>query len=195
MAKPSLARLRRCKGCGLPKPAKRFYKSPSGAPRGRCKDCIRANRRRRVADPSYLGPEKQRSPNRIKAYEARLKRRQIEQNRRRVKRWRKDNPELLWAQEQRALRKERERGYPDAAKRRALAFGAFIEVVDKRSLYNLYEGLCGICGNPIEYAGVTIDHIIPLSRGGKHSYENCQLAHGLCNRRKGNNLPDDVEAA
>lgn len=31
----------------------------------------------------------------------------------------------------------------------------------------------------------SIDHIIPLSRGGAHSYENCQISHLLCNIKKG----------
>jgi 5-methylcytosine-specific restriction endonuclease McrA len=30
-----------------------------------------------------------------------------------------------------------------------------------------------------------IDHVIPLARGGEHSYANAQAAHGPCNMRKG----------
>lgn len=33
---------------------------------------------------------------------------------------------------------------------------------------------------------VTIDHITPLSHGGKHEYSNVQPTHGLCNHIKGN---------
>jgi 5-methylcytosine-specific restriction endonuclease McrA len=32
----------------------------------------------------------------------------------------------------------------------------------------------------------SLDHIVPLSRGGSHSEENVQLAHFICNSRKGN---------
>lgn len=32
----------------------------------------------------------------------------------------------------------------------------------------------------------SIDHIIPLSRGGKHELANVQLAHGRCNQSKNN---------
>lgn len=31
----------------------------------------------------------------------------------------------------------------------------------------------------------TLDHVVPLARGGEHSYRNVKLAHPLCNSRKG----------
>jgi 5-methylcytosine-specific restriction endonuclease McrA len=31
----------------------------------------------------------------------------------------------------------------------------------------------------------TVDHIIPLARGGSHTWDNVQLAHHLCNSLKG----------
>lgn len=175
--------LRACKKCGLRKTVREFYKVGSGKPRW-CKECLQ--------DPPSL-EYKTRNPNR--GYEARLRQRRIEANRERVRRWRKSNRKLWKKQQEQAERKEKERGYPDTMKRRALAHDAFVEVVDKKTLYMLHEGLCGLCGEPLEYSEVTIDHIIPLSRGGKHQYENCQLAHGLCNRRKGDRLPDELEEA
>jgi len=36
--------------------------------------------------------------------------------------------------------------------------------------------------------GATIDHIIPLSKGGLHMMSNCQLAHRRCNSYKGNEI-------
>lgn len=39
---------------------------------------------------------------------------------------------------------------------------------------------------------MTIDHIIPLSRGGANEYHNAQPAHSLCNHLKGNLLPDEI---
>jgi hypothetical protein len=50
---------------------------------------------------------------------------------------------------------------------------------------------CGICGTRVdpllEYPdpmSASIDHIVPLSRGGTHTYDNVQLAHLKCNRDK-----------
>jgi 5-methylcytosine-specific restriction endonuclease McrA len=34
------------------------------------------------------------------------------------------------------------------------------------------------------------DHIIPISLGGKHSYENLQCSHLKCNLAKGNRVEE-----
>lgn len=51
--------------------------------------------------------------------------------------------------------------------------------------------VCGICGDPIDKfiefphaMYMTTDHVVPLSRGGKHTRENLQAAHLHCNVRK-----------
>lgn len=52
---------------------------------------------------------------------------------------------------------------------------------------------CGICAGKIDMRlrypnekSATIDHIIPLSKDGKHRMSNCQLAHKRCNGKKYN---------
>jgi 5-methylcytosine-specific restriction endonuclease McrA len=71
---------------------------------------------------------------------------------------------------------------------RARKAGAFVEEVDAGVLYQRDEGICGICGKPVEHWRFEIDHVIPLSKGGEHSYANTQIAHGRCNRSKGNRV-------
>ena len=34
----------------------------------------------------------------------------------------------------------------------------------------------------------SIDHTVPVSKGGTHTWDNVQLAHFYCNRVKGNNI-------
>lgn len=36
----------------------------------------------------------------------------------------------------------------------------------------------------------SLDHKVPLSRGGAHVESNCALAHRICNIRKGSDLLD-----
>ena len=58
------------------------------------------------------------------------------------------------------------------------------------------QEVCGICGQEVDKTipyphpmSPTIDHIIPISKGGHPSaLENLQLAHRWCNRQKSNKL-------
>lgn len=59
-------------------------------------------------------------------------------------------------------------------------------------------GICGICGtwvnpknNPRDPKHGTIDHVVPLSKGGCNIFSNLQLAHAECNHRKGNGDRDE----
>lgn len=57
----------------------------------------------------------------------------------------------------------------------------------RRQLINSNGAICSLCNKPIEtMKDCTIDHIIPVSKGGLTTIENCQLAHKNCNQRKRN---------
>lgn len=40
---------------------------------------------------------------------------------------------------------------------------------------------------------LTIDHVIPASKGGKYSFENCVTACKPCNNKKGNRTPREAK--
>ena len=58
------------------------------------------------------------------------------------------------------------------------------------------QNICGICGHPVDMSlkhghpmAATIDHIIPVAKGGHPSdIENLQLAHWTCNRQKSDKI-------
>jgi 5-methylcytosine-specific restriction endonuclease McrA len=101
-----------------------------------------------------------------------------------VKRWTMKNRE-----------KAREIKKACKAKRQARKRGATVETVYRRVVFERHRGVCGICLQPIDPAEQWhIDHVIPLSKGGAHSYANTQPSHPACNVRKGDKLPDDVAA-
>lgn len=60
----------------------------------------------------------------------------------------------------------------------------------------LSQEVCGICGKPVDKKlkypdpmAATVDHIIPVSRGGHPSdISNLQLAHFICNRMKSDKI-------
>jgi 5-methylcytosine-specific restriction endonuclease McrA len=45
---------------------------------------------------------------------------------------------------------------------------------------------CGLCKGPVEPQDLSIDHIIPITRGGGDDPDNLQVTHLICNVRKGN---------
>lgn len=54
------------------------------------------------------------------------------------------------------------------------------------------KGRCGICGRFVPCDNFTVDHIIPISRGGTYDMDNLQAACYECNQMKYNFLPDDM---
>lgn len=49
---------------------------------------------------------------------------------------------------------------------------------------------CQYCGT--ERAGLTVDHVIPRSRGGESVWENIVASCAPCNRRKADRLPKEI---
>jgi 5-methylcytosine-specific restriction endonuclease McrA len=49
---------------------------------------------------------------------------------------------------------------------------------------------CQYCGH--QATGLTVDHVIPRSRGGVSEWENIVAACAPCNRRKGNRTPHEA---
>lgn len=57
---------------------------------------------------------------------------------------------------------------------------------------------CGICGQDIDYTlphldpmSFTVDHIIPVIKGGPDELDNKQAAHRSCNRTKSDRIDGD----
>ncbi len=73
------------------------------------------------------------------------------------------------------------------------------ELPSALSVFARSGGLCGICGKPIDPEArfpsrdrMSIDHILPFSRGGTNQRGNLRAAHLRCNLERGNR--DDVSA-
>lgn len=81
-------------------------------------------------------------------------------------------------------------------RRRALKIGASAERIVNADVFDRDGWVCGICADPVDAsvawpdrASASLDHIIPLSRGGAHTFANVQLAHLGCNVEKGARVP------
>ncbi len=51
------------------------------------------------------------------------------------------------------------------------------------------KGVCGYCGRPTPPGDLTMDHIVPVSRGGRSTKGNVVPACKSCNTRKKELLP------
>lgn len=62
-----------------------------------------------------------------------------------------------------------------------------------------HKKICAICGEKVDMSVhsnhddyPSIDHIIPVSKGGTHTWDNVQLAHRRCNNKKRDMLPEEA---
>ena len=54
--------------------------------------------------------------------------------------------------------------------------------------------ICSLCTKPFTtMKDVTLDHVIPVSKGGDDEVENLQLAHFHCNQTKDDMTPEEFE--
>lgn len=92
-----------------------------------------------------------------------------------------------------------ERRKANYQKRRAQKLSLPADAIRPMDVYERDEWTCGICAQRVDRTlaypdplSASLDHILPLSRGGHHVLENVQLGHLSCNVRKGARV--DAEA-
>ncbi|MCK4870784.1 MAG: HNH endonuclease [Gammaproteobacteria bacterium] len=51
---------------------------------------------------------------------------------------------------------------------------------------------CYLCGLPVSWDTAEMDHVVPVSRGGKNTIANLKWAHRICNRVKHNLNIDEL---
>jgi len=117
------------------------------------------------------------NPEKMKAFNKIYREINAEKEKARVKAYHKANPE-----------KGREFG----RKRWALKHTTQVESINEKEVYLRDSWKCQICHKrehkTLKYPNpicASLDHIIPLSKGGTHTYKNVQLAHFGCNASKG----------
>ena len=94
-----------------------------------------------------------------------------------------------------AVRAGRRRSYSrrrtKTDKQRAEQYGVEYEPINRKKVFERDAWICHICGettsktyNHADPWSPTLDHIVPISQGGPHLYENVALAHAFCNAVK-----------
>jgi RNA polymerase-binding transcription factor DksA len=206
-----------CRYCNIEKPLEDFHvrrASPDGRAY-KCKGCKSAYVRATLpATLEYNRQWRQANSDKVRAQKAAAYKR----NREQITRRRKEKLELetRWMREGRTCQRcgepiavsrdwaakyctdlcgERDRSVRAQAIRRARERKAYVADVSLTALGERDNWSCGICGAAVSRASASLDHIVPLSRGGTHEPENCQLAHLHCNKWKGARLMSELPVA
>jgi len=62
-----------------------------------------------------------------------------------------------------------------------------------RALWERDGGRCQYSGRKLAIHEADIDHVMPRSRGGRDSWENCVISDRMINRRKGARTPNEAK--
>ena len=196
--------MRICKSCHISQSLGEYPKNPRSKD-GRqqpCKACTarrksiqrKANRQHeslvkaawRRAHPEEWQAEtaRYRTKNREKLRIAELARRRAQPEEIRARR-NKTPPEkrLAWSRQWRRANPERNREL--SSRYRARRQNApQIENIDRMAIYMRDKWICQLCFTKVTLATVSLDHVIPLSKGGAHTAQNLVVAHRKCNTSK-----------
>lgn len=175
-------------GCGKSKSIEEFALNQNT-----CRECKKLYSKKRRKDPvvkqqekDYRDKWKQANPNYYSNYNN--ERKDDPEYRKRVNKttadWKKRNPEK--ANQQWHIR-------------RANKHNAEYEKIDNNKVFERDKYICQICMTEVDRdlkwpdpMSKSLDHMLPLSKGGKHLYSNVRLAHLICNLKKHNKIMEEV---
>lgn len=184
--------MKTCTKCYTTKPYSDFFaaKQHTDGLHSHCKTCLKAAKRiwqRAHPDKvrAYQKRWKTENADRIKKHNRDFYQNHIQEARHRRRAYTEEHAEEArersrrWAKSHRAQRIEYQR-VRYARKKNAPR----IERINRKIVYQRDKGICSLCQTKVIWEDASLDHIIPLSKGGSHTYDNIALTHLLCNIRK-----------
>lgn len=170
-----------CRRCGETKSLDSFGQHKQrGVDRTRsyCRPCHADNSRE----------SRQRNLEAARARELAYARAHIEQKRENARRWyyaSEENRAKAIAREAAKYERDPEYKRDRAHQTRARRAGSpVVEFVRRREVYERDEGICHVCGGAVAWEDYDMDHVVPLSTSGEHSYANVKVSHSACNRAR-----------
>lgn len=196
MSTLSLTRFRTCTKCGVLYPAtlQFFSKNDRGkyGLQAACREC------ERIRNRAWLAANKERR----KQYKAKWEAENQERRAKRHKEWARENNEQRTVKRRAWLRAnpKLESSWPSSSQearrmrqqlRRSRMRNAGINDLTFEQVWQMVEDqqyCCAYCDQPF-YGEFEIDHMIPISRGGAHTWSNVAVACMPCNRSKNAKTP------
>ena len=195
---------KKCPCCGKTKSYSEFYKNSSRKDglTTYCKACIK------IQSADYHKRNKEKCQERLQNWRKNNPEKFKEQN----KKWRENNPDKEFAKQKRYRESHKEQLYIKGKKYRANNKEYFYEKARirkeaqkeasdgtvtnafKQLLYKQQDKKCAYCGCDLEKTGKHLDHIVPISKGGKHTASNVHWVCPTCNMSKSDRLESEWEA-
>lgn len=189
-----------CTQCGKEKLLTEYRtdKRASNGHRSECAECTR----------KYTREWRQCNIEKVRAYHRRWYKENKDTAQDYMQKWREKNPNYdrqqaqAWAIAHPEQRKETQRAYFERTREahrqrertyRARKRNATIETITEEGWMQIilsYDSCCVYCGHKCE--SPSMDHIVPISKGGSHSYDNIVPACLECNCKKGARTPKEA---
>lgn len=163
-----------CMGCFTEKPLSEFYRNGKTIVKGAAKGEKRAHDKCKVCDKAIKQADYEAHPEKHREIVRKSMRKHPDRTHARFALWCKENPEKALARG--ARRRARKRNAP------------IIESVDRRAIIERDKSVCYLCLQVCTPLNVTLDHLVPLYRGGSHAADNLRVACRSCNSSKGTKL-------
>lgn len=164
-----------CVKCKKELPESMFYrdKTKRSGFKPRCKPCdklsIDVNRRRKYESEYWNNPERK------EKRKAQIKKSMLK-NKEKHKKVRAE-----YLKTDKGINTQRKSNQANRCK----SAGVYVEHIDPLKLFNDQNGICYICHEKFTFKEMEMDHVIPISKGGKHESSNVKMCCGKCNRKKG----------
>lgn len=169
----------------------------------RCAGCHAAAKKARARAAYDENPEKGRAtsrawraanPEKAKSSYTEWRAKNVAQENARFRAWYQQNVDrqrrrsIEWCRKNPGYSKRRYANNPEAKKARELkrrSMGS-VDVLLRAAVNDAAGGICSYC---LRRAALTMDHVLPISRGGSHGPENLVMACAACNSAKGTRTP------
>jgi 5-methylcytosine-specific restriction endonuclease McrA len=160
-------------------------------------------RKDKEAQRLYMREYRQRNPGKANQHARNTYARYADEYAAKKREWRAEFPELSRDsnkknyESHREARREAMREYARqhheqfldySSNRRASLRRVKVEDVDRQVVFNRDGGICHICQSTVDPDNWHLDHLIPISKNGKHEYNNVAVSHPECNLRKGDSI-------